>query len=162
MDTKKFANYLLENEDYSFEVEEKETKGKKGEEKETEKEEKTEEIEAKKLEKILAKIEKLVASLDEVHAKKFEGVVSEIKGLLGEEEEEEEEEGLKESVELSPKLKTHISNVSEQIENLESLVEDFERLDLSGKAKQEVERLDNITHGVKSSFGGLTRYLSQN
>ena len=156
MDTKKFANYLLENEDYSFEVEEKETKGKKGEEKE----EKTEEIEAKKLEKILAKIEKLVAGLDEDHAKKFEGVVSEIKGLLG--KEEEEKEGLKESVELTPKLKTHISNVNEQIESLESIVEDFERLDLTGKAKQEVERLDNITHGVKTSFNGLTRYLSQN
>lgn len=81
--TKQWANYLL-NEG----VEEKEEKGM-----ETEVEEKEEkEVDAKKVEKAYDKLVKIVGKLDEDQAKKFDGVIADIKKALGIEDEEKEEE----------------------------------------------------------------------
>jgi len=82
--TKQWANYLL-NEG----VEEKEDK-----EVETEVETEKEEVEvdAKKVEKAYEKLLKVVGKLDEDQAKKFDGVIADIKKALGIEDEKEEEE----------------------------------------------------------------------
>ncbi len=86
--TKQWANYLL-NEG----VEEKEEKI------ETEVEEKEEvEVDAKKVEKAYDKLLKIVGKLDEDQAKKFDGVIADIKKALGIEDEKEEEEEEKEKI----------------------------------------------------------------
>ena len=86
--TAQWADYLL-NECHVFEAEEVE----KEEELELDKSEEEEtEVDVKKVEKAYDKLVKLVAKLDEDQAKKFEGVIADIKKALGKEEEEEEKE----------------------------------------------------------------------
>lgn len=85
--TKSFANYLLEGDDVDFDLD---VKPKKGEKEEKEESEEIE-LDPKKVEKLLAKLEKTVEKLDAEHAEKFEGIIVELKKMLGKEEEEEEE-----------------------------------------------------------------------
>lgn len=87
--TKQWADYLL-NECHVYEAEE-------VEEIELDKsEEEEKEVDVKKVEKAYDKLLKIVGKLDEDQAKKFDGVIADIKKALGIEDEEKEEKEEKE------------------------------------------------------------------